>query len=262
MQAQRRREAYIYLSIATFIILSVLIGNMILSQKSDEDPRTGCNKDVHGKTVFLIDHTDGVPEQTRHEILSRSLSIIQNQARVNQGDLVSIFILSDQSEKKLVPGFQRCKPREDGYRLFEKPETLKLKFERDFRDPIIKILEGPIPESNESPIAEAIIDLSLSEYLAGAPKANLIIFSDLMENSRAVNMYRCQSKDSAIHSFRENRSGAVERPSFKNVRIEAHIIPRRGFARTSLACRDGFWNWFFGDNAGSSAQFIPDYLPG
>lgn len=260
MLTGERRRAYIYLVISGAVISVIFIGNIVISLRPDRDPQTGCGEEIGGKTVFLIDHTDGIPEQTRNEVIARSMKFIREE--IKEGDLVSVFILTRLSESNLIPEFMRCKPKEKGNRWWENPKTVKEKFEADFLGPLRSVLEGPIPASAASPIAQALTDLSLSYQLRDAPRANLIVFSDLIEHSQALSLYHCRSKDSAIAHFRQMRAGAVERPIFTNVRIYAHIIPRLGLPKESITCRDGFWIWFFGDNAGKDSSFIPDYLPG
>jgi len=255
-----RRKAYLYITIASLIIGSILIGNLILRLRPVPDPKTGCTAEIGSKTVFLIDHTDGIPEQTRREVISRSLRFIEKE--VKEGDLLSVFILSKQSESQLVPEFLRCKPKQVSNLLTEHRGSVEKQFERDFLEPLRNVLEGPIPQSPSSPIAQALTDLSLSDELRGAAKSNLVIVSDLIEHSGALSLYKCRSKDEAIQTFRKKRAGAVERPRFANVRVLAHIIPRLGLSKETVACRDGFWLWFFGDNSGQNSLFIPEYLPG
>lgn len=260
MASVDRRRAYLYFAISAAIIGAIFIGNIVVRFQAGIDSQTGCAREIGSKTVFLIDHTDGIPEQTRRAVIERSMTFIQEE--VKEGDLVSVFLLTRLSESNLVPEFQRCKPKEVGNPFWEHPQSIKRKFEEEFLAPLRSVLEGPIPGSTMSPIAQALTDLSLSDQLRGASKANLIIFSDLIEYSRALDLYRCQSKEDAIASFRKKRTGAVERPTFTNVRVYAHIIPRLGLPKESITCRDGFWLWFFGDDAGPDASFDSDYLPG
>lgn len=254
-----RQRAYLYFAISAGIIGLILIGRLALKPPA-VDGETGCTEKIENKTVFLIDHTEGIPEQTRREIIARSTKYILDDTMVKEGDLVSIFFLTELSKNNLVPAFMRCKPRKEGNAATEDAKKIRKEFETKFLTPVRDLLEGPIPTSPQSPVGQAIIDLSLSDQLRGAPNANLIIFSDLIENSDSFSMYHCPAD--AIAQWNVLRIGAVARPTFTNVRVQAHVIPRRYLSKESITCRDKFWVWFFGDNAGPKASFTPDDLPG
>ena len=116
-------------------------------------------------------------------------------------------------------------------------------------------------DTHESPIAQALTDISLSHYLRGRSNT-LVVFSDLLEHTAQFSMYRCSSATDPVKAYRETRRGALERPSFRNTRIVVNLVPRFGYGVETLRCRDQFWPWFFGDSQGEQASVTFDYLPG
>ncbi|WP_250476031.1 hypothetical protein [Caballeronia sp. GAFFF1] len=220
----------------------------------------GCGQDVTGKTVIVLDTSDDVAAQTRKEIIDRVNDAIER--KVSDGDLVSVFTVSELSKKNLVPAFAYCKPRRKGSEINENTRMLEHAYVKKFEKPLKAVVQAPIQGSKESPIAQSLIDLSLSDYVRSKGNANLIVFSDLMEYTDRFSLYKCSSGNQAIRAFRDSRGATVARPTFHNVDIELNIIPRSDTSAAVGRCRDIFWAWFFGDDDGPRAGFTPSNLPG
>lgn len=239
--------------------LGLLIGAKLLIS-----PKLACDPDVKSKTIILIDHSEAVASQTLDSIVERAWSLIESET--HEGELVSVFNLSKMSQKELKPSFSACKPRKDGSRSTEDVKRIKREFEEKFKKPLRTELSATINGSDESPIAQALVDLSLDDLrFRSTEVTRLTIFSDFIENSAGFSMYKCQDSSKAIEQFRASRLGAVERPTFRNVDVRMNVIPRRNVSKATIQCRDRFWPWFFGDNQGSCKRqscLIPDFLPG
>lgn len=237
---------------------------LVIGAKLFVSPKPVCDPSVKSKTVILIDHSETVATQTLDAIVERAWTLVDNET--SEGELVSVFNLSKMTRKELKPSFSACKPRKDGSRSTEDVRRIKREFEEKFKKPLRTELAAPIGNSDESPIAQAVIDLSLDDLrFRSSDVTRLVVFSDFIENSSGFSMYRCQDPNKAIELFRVSRLGAVERPTFRNVDIRMNIIPRRNVAKSSLQCRDRFWPWFFGDSQGSCKRpscLTPDFLPG
>lgn len=218
-----------------------------------------CIVPVKAKTVILIDRSDAITEQGAEEIVRRSLDFVRDNVGVNER--VSIFEVTDVSERSLKPRFSVCKPPATGNRLNEDKRAIEKKFVKSFQKPLEEALRLAAAESKASPISEALIDLSLSDYLR-AERSNLIVFSDLLQNSGNTSLYGCSSGSMAIAEFRAHRAGAMERPAFRNTAVFLNIVPREGLGHAVVQCRDGFWTWFFGDNSGRHAGLQTTFLPG
>ncbi|MFC3442168.1 hypothetical protein ACFOKF_13405 [Sphingobium rhizovicinum] len=246
--------------IAAVVVLLVLIVayNMHLTSRPKPDARS-CIAPVVRKSVFVLDQSDSIPEQTSVEIMRRIREAIDKD--VQENELVTIFQVTDEARTALRPIFNKCKPKRDGNELTENARMIQKKFQSEFIEPLDEALSNPPPKSSTSPIGEILIDLSLTGFLSGENN-RLFVFSDLMQNSNNSSLYACQSADQAIAQFRAKRTGAVERPTFRNTAVSLNFIPREGITQTALACRNGFWNWFFGDTEGPNASVTPNYLPG
>jgi hypothetical protein len=244
---------------AVVIIVGLLIAyNLSLSSRQRPDA-LNCIAPVTKKTVFVIDQSDSIPEQTAAEILRRIRNAVASD--VSDNEQVTIFQVTDGSRTHLEPIFSKCKPAKDGFELTENVRMIRKRFADEFAKPLEAALATATPKSSTSPIGEVLIDLSLSDYLRGDTN-RLFVFSDLMQNSGNTSLYRCSDSKHAVSEFRARRSGAVERPTFRNTAISLNFIPREGIGAPTVRCRAGFWSWFFGDNEGANASLTPDYLPG
>lgn len=253
-----RKQGWMIIGGSCAFLAALLVAKIIVSTPPICDPA------VKSKTVILLDHSEAVTTQTIDSIVERAWKIIE--AEVPEGELVSIYSLSKMTKKDLKPSFSACKPRRDGSRSTEDVKRIRREFEDKFKKPLRAELATAIQGSDESPIAQALIDISLDDVrFRSSDVTRLVVFSDFLENTTGFSMYKCTDPNKAVERFRASRLGAVERPTFKNVDVRMNIIPRHNVSKPMLQCRDRFWLWFFGDNQGScksSSCLTPDNLPG
>jgi hypothetical protein len=220
----------------------------------------GCLNNTTRNTVVLLDYSDSISRQTRDEIESRAMAWVTDS--VMEGERVSVFIASAESIDSLQPVFTKCRPPADGNMAISNVRAIRRAFENEFNGPLKKILGAPAASSTKSPLAQVLIDLSLSRFMR-TDTTTLLVFSDLLEhNPPRFSLYSCTDPDMVVADFRASRAGMKERPEFRNLRVMLNIIPRGGLDRTTLRCRDSLWMWFFGDNQGTGARLDPSYLPG
>ena len=249
-----------YLLIAGVVLLVVAFFGFKMSQDNKTKPRAdNCIGVVTANTVIVLDHSEQITRQTREEIENRAMTYILNTVKPNER--VSVFSVSDLSKRTLSPLISRCRPPDDGNRLVEDTRRLRKKFVESFEKPVRDALSVAPAGSNESPIAQAITDISLSQYLRGDTNT-LLVFSDMLENTSKFSLNSCSSAATVISRFRDSRKGAQERPTFKNTNVTLNLIPSLDQSREVIHCRTKLWNWFFGDNEGSNAGMIVDFLPG
>lgn len=248
------------------IVGSVGILILILVLKQLNKPAPICDPNIKSKTVILLDHSESISVQTGDAIVERTLKFIET--NVPAGEFISVYEISKLSKSNLIPSFEGCKPRQEGSQLVENANKVVRDF-ANFKLKLKKDLSEPIKNSGEpaeSPIAQAITDLSLDDkHFRSSKLTRLIVFSDFMEYTPKFSLYTCSSGKQAIKDFRASRGGAVERPTFRNTQVFLNVIPRSIQNRSVLQCRDEFWAWFFGDNQGScssDACLTRDYLPG
>ncbi len=237
--------------------------SLLFAAKLLISPRPTCDPEIKARIVILLDHSESVSTQTMDAIVERAWQFIDTQTL--EGELVSVFTLSELSKKNLQASFSACKPRKDGNRSIEDVRRIKHDFEEKFKHPLNNELAAKITDSDESPIAQALIDLSLDDkHFRSTDVTHLLIFSDFIENTPKFSMYKCHDATEAIQLFHHSRIGSVERPSFTNTDIRMNIIPRHNISSAALACRDKFWLWFFGDmkDTNKKSGLNHDNLPG
>lgn len=245
--------------ISYMVLLLVIILAIILFQAAKEkpDPETNCFKKIDRKFAIILDKTDFIPRQTQVEIAKRAWYSVTENGQA--GDLVSVYEITQNSLSDLTPVFSMCLPKmgKDSNELIEKGEVLDKKFKESFEKPLLDILSKNTGQAQNSPIAEAIADINLSDAMRDAEQGRIILFSDLMQHSSNVSTYKCQNAEMPIAQFRKSRQGAVEpRPLFKNVYVELHVIPRLEISELEAKCRATFWNWFFGNMESTSQAKI------
>jgi hypothetical protein len=200
----------IALIIAVLLALGAMLSyNMRLASKPKADANN-CILPINKKSVFFIDQSDSIPSQTSTEIVRRILNIVSSD--VSSNELVTIFQITDASRAHLEPIFSKCKPARDGSELTENVRLIRKRFTEEFEKPLKVALATPPPKADTSPIGEVLIDLSLTDYLRGDVN-RLVVFSDLMQNTKNISLYRCTGSKQAIADFRAHRAGAVERPT-------------------------------------------------
>lgn len=237
----------------TFVTAKVMADR---KPKPDDD---NCVGTPRSNTVVVLDESERVTEQTIAEMRARALSYVMDSVPVNER--VTVFTIGDLSKRSLKPAFSACRPQSEGNRLTENVKAIEKRFRERFQAPLDSALSAPPGDTRESPIAQAITDISLSQYLRGE-RNTLLVFSDMLENTDRFRLYGCTDAEATVARFRESRLGAVERPTFRNTRVVLNIVPRLDLSRETIRCRDSLWVWFFGDNPGDYAGVELDYLPG
>jgi hypothetical protein len=258
-KTQKDKQGAMMIS-AVVLAFLVVIGYKLMHPPGPPLEADGCVSPVVRNTVVILDHSEAVSEQTQSEIVARSLAAVADKAQVNER--ITVFRVSELSKKSMEPIFSQCKLPQEGNRLTEGVKAIAKNYQKRFLEPLKQALQVEPDNAKESPIAQAIIDVSLSQYLRGQTN-QLLVFSDLMEhNDKSFSLYSCSPHHDVIDEFRRFRRGTQERPAFRNTAIQLNIIPRKGLADGALKCRDKLWPWFFGDAEGANSSLTTDYLPG
>jgi hypothetical protein len=248
----------IALMIGSAIALLAMLGAYASLGKVKKPDSDGCHGVPAGSTVIVLDHSEKVAQQTRDEIVARALSHVD---RLPTNERVTVFKVSELSKRQLEPAFSMCKPAREGNRLYEATKGLEKRYVTKFLQPLTDVLKELPEDGKQSPVAQALLDISLSRYLRSQSNS-LLVFSDLLENTPKFSMYSCKDSQKAVAEFRESRRGGQERPKFQNTHVQLNIVPRADISRATLKCRDQVWAWFFGDNEGTKSASDVDYLPG
>lgn len=261
MAMDKRHQAYLMFAGGALVIVVIVAWNVLLSHRAKPD-EYGCFGQPRRSTVIVLDQTDGLATQTQAEIYRRVQAVVNDDNQVHVGERVSVFTVDDLTRHNLKPQFEHCKPRATGSELTENPRAIAARKKKEFDEPLRRALAISIEGSAQSPIAEAISDLSRTQYLRVPEGARLLVYSDLLQHTPAVSLYRCTSGEQAIAAFKAARAGAVQRPTFRSAKVILNPVPRGGLSEQNVQCRAIFWNWFFGDNTGPGAGVELDPLPG
>jgi hypothetical protein len=256
----KNKNSLAYLAAGASLIAFIAIGGVVLSSKPAPKDDKGCSAPLSGKTVFVLDQTDSLSEQTRAEISARVTKIVDEKVKI--GELVTVFSITELSKKNLTPTFSYCKPAQTAEGASQSQRFVSANYMKYFAKPLLAAINAPIVGSKQSPIAQAIVDVSLSSYLQHPSSARLVVFSDLLEHTERFSMYSYNHCQDGVGKFRASRGAAVARPSFNGVDIQLHIVPRQQISADTGKCRNAFWKWFFTDNGGPGAGFDQFYLPG
>lgn len=256
--SEKDKKGIILIALVVGALLAIVGVKLAIGSPPKVGP-DGCIGKVVANTVIVLDHSETLTDQTRNEIVARAMTYVREKTQANER--VTVFNVSDLSKKSLVPIFNRCKPHQDGNRVYEDTRGIEKAFKRDFIEPLQRVLSTAPVNAKQSPIAQGLIDISLTQYLRGEHNS-LLVFSDMLENTPKFSLYSCGDPKKAVALFRESRKGAQERPQFRHTSVSLNMIPRMDIAKATLICRDQVWEWFFGDNEGDGARSEIDYLPG
>jgi hypothetical protein len=256
--SNKDKRGYQLIALAGAIIVTIVAAKIGLGNKPRAGP-DGCVGQPSAETVVVLDHSESITDQTRNEIIARTMAHVRDKAAINER--ITVFYVTEVSKKSLLPAFSRCKPPQEGNRAYENVQGIAKNYQRDFTVPLEAALKVAPKNGKESPVAQALIDISLSQYLR-SERNTLLVYSDMLEHTPKFSVYQCTDPSKVISQFRESRKGAQERPEFSQTRVVLNMVPRVDIAKSTLKCRDTVWTWFFGDNEGRSASLDIDYLPG
>lgn len=183
--------------VAVAIALGVVVVRTIMNVPQ-YDEATLCP--VEGPTsslVVLLDLTDPVSE-TQARTLNRILE--QRIDATPAGTLISVGVVSENPDEWGAQ-FTRCKPEmgENANVIYQNPGLIAEQFEMGFRLPLRSALDEMLDseEQSQSPIVEALhrlVEDTLVMTPGNAP-SQLIIVSDMIQNSDRVSFYACQGWD-------------------------------------------------------------------
>jgi hypothetical protein len=219
-----------------------------------------CQKDPAAKIVIIIDQTDPITPLQRHSINSRVLAFLSNtriksplvytDAEIKSKDapvnaLVSIFNVTN-DYKNLTPALVACKPpsESDVSAITSDPQSQERAYKKDFLNPVIEKLQVTGVPDKASPILESLAAISRTDYFSpignGKPKTKVLIFSDLVQYSDALNMYGCNDPS----SIKDTPLIKSVRESYKSAEVYLNVIDRDkkdSMQLPSNTCLSVFW---------------------
>ena len=233
------------LALCLFLVISVAPGHLL-----DDS----CPAEIKRSTVLVLDLQAPLQRHAADEIVRRVAELFHR--RVQQGEQVAVFNLAASRLAGMEPVLLGCK--QSGIvdmltRIADRPQSVEAR--------TLAVVKTALA-NNAAPRAQAVMqtvsDLSLTGFLRSKSN-NLVIFSDLLEETAGFSLSTCTDKDSVIKSFLATRAGLLARPRFSHVAMDVNVISRLGLSPLADACRKRLWNWFLGDSTDSTLTF--DFLP-
>jgi hypothetical protein len=213
-----------------------------------------CPAEVLGKLVVVIN--DGRPQSTTMIDQLNKMGVDLLNKKALPGYLISVFSAAA-SVSDVKPIFSYCQQRRNAD---AKGIGSSSNYAVDFEAPFLKALRLASHAKTTKNLPDTLGALANSSYLSHSAQSHLIVLSDLDDTDNQARNPLCADSPASI---RENLDEQyLKRPSFKNVQIEFKALPSASLSAKSNQCRNRFWNWFFGDNAGPFASFDVSYLPG
>jgi hypothetical protein len=230
-----------WLSLWVLLLCTVLINSIVLYQinkKNQRDRFTGCLNKIEQKHIFILDPSSIQSTQTRSEIFSR---ITHHLHKIKKEDLALVYLMDGQSINQLQPVFKACNTHTN--------------FEKLFLKSVKNAMYAQSTAAVTMPLAEALLDIELSQHQIQPKRTHFFIFSNFLQNSQDLSFIQAPDVKTAIEQFKSSRLGGVQRPTFINTTVYLHIIPQAQLTENLLNIRDGFWIWFFGDMRGSKQSY-------
>lgn len=237
--------------IAVAGVLGAISYAALVLQPAEYDPDTLClvgEEPAH--TVVVIDKTDLYTEPQAERIRQR---ILQARDRLAIGERLSLYEL-DQSGELEDTRFSLCNPGrgEQINPLYRNPARVEARYQALFEDPLQDVLADLVEpkDAPRSPILEALARLALEpEFDPGTPGRDIVLVSDMLQNSRLFSVYGRARYDLAA-TLPDPRlvAAEVERTygdALAGVRLEIHLIPRSGWEQAQSTIIQDYWREVF-----------------
>jgi len=147
--------------------------------------------------LVLIDHTDPISEQQRqgvHLWLDRQIE----EAKI-AGERFELYTVEGDANRSQIPMLSVCSPGrgDDANRLYENPDIIRKRFEREFVAPTRKAVDALLnaPALPNSPILESIKASAISSFGRfdrGTLPLRITIISNMIQNSPVLSHYRSE----------------------------------------------------------------------
>lgn len=258
----RQRINLLLGSISLLVVIGLISGGVWWwSQKrTGIDPTTLCpSSGPLGHNILLIDKTDpfNLPQKAAFDLVVNDLVNKQTPP----GFLLSIYVLSDDFKAQTKPLVELCNPGDaKGHsELTENTKQLNRQYKERFLKPVSEQTTQllSINTAQESPILEMVQMVNLNSILrhnVDGPK-QLIVLSDLLQNSKQLNMYKSVPN---FETFSSTSYAQKVKSNLKDVEIKVHLLQNAPHLQKHNLFE--FWEKYFENSGATSFELIP--LPG
>lgn len=206
-----------------------------------------------GITVVLVDTSDDLPEIAQRQVLGILDDQITGLPAYYKLDIRVLDIPTGRSRSL----FAKCNPG-DGNGLSEwtsNPRLARMRWIESFQTPASDAVKHSVvtAQANSSPIMGALQDIAVDEFSSSAaqqvPK-NLIIVSDMLENTRDYNQYQTLT-DLSYQRFRQSQAYLKYRTDFHGARVTIEYVQRILPKAIDTVRHIEFWKEWITDNRGT-----------
>ena len=250
---RKRREDRFGGLLILFVVIAVLAGAYFyyqaMSREMPLNPDNMCPKDgPHSIAVVLIDATDPLDAVQREDV-SKLLDDIKN--NIPRYGEIELFTVAPSDGSLLVPELAVCNPGRgtDTSELYGNPRLMEKRWQTAFAAKTDEVLKRLLTSRtvDTSPILESIQQVAVQTFVgqrAGAVPKQLIIVSDMLQNTAALSQYR------GIESFGEFRQAPYYmklRPNLSGVDVTVFYLRRLNAAHLQGRRHIEFWQEYFQD---------------
>ena len=231
----------------TIIIVTIMVGS------NGRDPMTLCPDSGPRKlTVIVVDMTDRVGTTSREDILGRLEDLVLGS---RSEEMMLVYGTSWSPSHTNSPRIMVCNPGDPDQAnpLISSPERIRKELEERFLKPLNILFRELVDthEADSSPLMETIQLISVTQFsrqrYAEVPK-QLILVSDLMQNSENLSLYRDIPN---FVDFAQTAGGEALQANLTNVVVNILFVPRGAHMRLNITNQlIGFWNLWIGAQGG------------
>lgn len=238
--------------VGSFLIALAILGigtifffNFTLRSTAATDPDSLCP--TSGPSMIfavLVDTTDTLSQHHQNIVIGRLREQIFS---LPEGALIVLNLVTAESDKNKKTVFYSCKPKsgENANSLHENPRLIQERFLNGFFKPLEESLKFIVStnKSSSSPIMESIQSLVVQAfpYTDRKDRSELIIISDLIQNSDAFSFYRGQDWD----VFRKSQAFSRLSRNLTGVDVTLYQLPRPGAIKLRDEKVVDFWANYF-----------------
>lgn len=249
--ARRRRRWQILWGMLALTAALGIAGTAVLiffgSRGSALDPMTLCPvSGPRGHAVLLVDRTDPLNFTQKQALLQYLREL--GRGRVEEGELLSVFVLGDDFTRNARPIFEMCNPGrgQDKNIWTANPEQIRRQFEDKFLKPMGEVaeqLQSAVP-AHDSPIMEMLQLVAINGFRARDVQGprRLYVVSDMLQNTPAFSQYR---DDDDFPKFRDTLLYQKNRTDLGGVEVELAYLLNTPARQTRRHVK--FWEDYFRD---------------
>ena len=206
-----------------------------------------------GITVVLVDTSDDLPEIAQRQVLGILDDQITGLPAYYRLDIRVLDVAGGRSRSL----FSKCNPG-DGEGLSDwtsNPRLARLRWIESFKAPATEAVKHSVTaaQAATSPIMAALQDIAVDEFSSNAaqqiPK-NLIIISDMLENTRDYNQYQ-NLADLSYQRFRQSPAYLKYRTDLHGARVTIEYVQRLQPKGIDTVRHIEFWKQWISDNRGT-----------